>query len=157
MSETSSKKEIDPKIKAMAIIIILLLLGVIVGLALSHVSIAYAKKRVSEQLEKVSQRLEMFIQAYADMYTLGTTIICINIFLLLGLLIIYSDSFRKTKSTFLFGLLLFIGVLFIQAILSLPILQAGLGYGSYDISLSGVLPNFFETIALAILLYLSME
>ena len=157
MSDIPYQQKMDPKIKAMAIIIILLIVGLIVGLFLSHVSIQYARNKLSDQIGRIGDRYEIFLKAYADMYTLGTSVICINIFLLLGLLGIYIDSFRKTKSTFLFGLLLFIGVLFIQSVLSLPILQSSLGFGGFNLSLLGVLPNLFETIALVILLYLSME
>ena len=154
MSDIPYKNKMDPKTKAIAIIIVLLIAGLAVGLVLSKVSVDYASRRAGERYK--NPQLQMLIRAFTDMYTLGTTIICINIFLLLGLLSIYADSFRKTKSSFIFGLLLFISVLFVQSIISLPILQSVLGQ-TYIPSLAGVLPNIFETIALTILLYLSME
>ena len=147
----------DPKIKAIGIIFLLVVIGLILGVVISQLSISYASDKLSERYGELNQRIQMLINAFKDMYILATSIICINILLLLGLLGIYVDSFRKTKSSFLFGLLLFIGVLFIQSVLSLPILQSTLGFGGYDMSLIGVLPNLFETIALVILLYLSME
>ena len=156
MSDIPFESKMDPKIKAIAIIIVLLVLGVVVGLVLSQMSYDYATQKTGERF-KDNIQFRYLIKATMDMYRLGTIVICMNIFLLLGLLAIYVDSFRKTKSSFIFGLLLFIGVLFIQSILSLPILQAGLGFKGYDISLFGVLPNLFETIAITILLYLSME
>lgn len=153
MGDIPYKEKMNPKTKAIAIIIVLLFVGMVVGVVISQVSINYAKRR-ARNLDTAVQRL---VQAFGDIYTLGTSIICMNIFLLLGLLGIYLDTFRKTKSSFIFGLLLFIGVLFIQSILSLPILQAALGYTAMNVSLLGILPNMFETIALVILLYLSME
>ena len=156
MSDIPYKKEIDPKTKAMAVIIVLLCVGLVVGLVVSKVSIDYASGKVSARYGD-NPKLQLLINAFVDMYTLGTTIICINIFLLLGLLFIYADSFRKTKSSFILGLLLFVGVLFVQSVVSLPILQSVLGVGWYSPSLFGILPNMFETIALIILLYLSME
>ncbi len=156
MSDIPYETKMDPKTKAIAIIILLLVLGLVVGLVLSQMSVTYATRKAGERFKDTAQ-LQYLIRATTDMYRLGTIVICMNIFLLLGLLTIYVDTFKKTKSSFIFGLLLFIGVLFIQSILSLPILQRGLGYGGYDISLFGVLPNLFETIALTILLYLSME
>ena len=157
MSDIPYKNKIDPKTKAMVVIIVLLCAGLIVGLVVSKVSIDFAKSRMSERFENLGPQIQMLINTFIDMYTLGTSIICINIFLLLGLFFIYADSFRKTKSSFILGLLLFIGVLFVQSIISLPILHAAYGYTGYTISLFGVLPNMFETIALVILLYLSME
>jgi hypothetical protein len=52
------------------------------------------------------------------------------------------------------GLLLFIGVLFVQSVLSLIIFPLSLGE---NLSLYEILPNMLESIALVILLYLSME
>jgi len=159
MNEIPYKKEMGPKTKAIAILLVLIIIGLIVGFVIARASISYAERKLSEKTGD-NPRLQKFIEAFADMYTLGTIFICINILLLLGLLYIYVDAFRKTKSNFLFGLLLFIGVLFIQSILSLPILQAALGNTGYALSntkLLEVLPNMFETLALIILFYLSME
>ncbi|RLF28550.1 MAG: hypothetical protein DRN05_03795 [Thermoplasmata archaeon] len=158
MSDIPYKNRMDPKTKAIAVIIILLFVGLIVGLIISKASINYASKRFRERFGEIIPRIHIFIQAFVDIYIIATCIICINIFLLLGLLGIYIDSFRKTKSSFLLGLLLFIGILLVQSVLSLPILQTALvGYMGYSLSLFGILPNMFETIALIILLYLSME
>jgi len=148
MNDIPSSKQMNPKTKAIALIMVLLLVGMIIGVAISTVSIEYVKNRRGKT---VDIRVMRYV---ATLYTLSTVIICMNILLLVGLLWMYGDSFRKTKSSFLFGLLIFIAVLFIQSVLSLPILQAAVGE---SLSLIGILPNLFETIALIILLYLSME
>ncbi|MBN2066730.1 MAG: hypothetical protein JW771_08005 [Candidatus Thermoplasmatota archaeon] len=153
MSEIPYKQTMDPKTKAIATIVVLLVIGTIVGLVISYISTEYVGQRV----ENLNRNLQQYIQALRDMYMLHTTIICINIFLLLGLVGIYTDTFRKTKSSFIFGLLLFVSVLLVQAIISFPVLQASLGFLRYIPSLFEILPNLFETIALIILLYLSME
>ncbi|MEM0466524.1 MAG: hypothetical protein QXX20_02830 [Candidatus Thermoplasmatota archaeon] len=140
-------KTLTPKTKAITYILILLLIGLLIGLILSSISFEYAKKRGKNFEERTTQIL-------AKWYALNTVIICMNISLLLGLLIIYVDTFQKTHSSFMLGLLIFISVLLIQTILSLPIIHAALGE---PIRLSGTLPNFFELLALTILLYLSME
>jgi hypothetical protein len=156
MSDIPYKNKINPKTKAIAIIIVLLIIGCIVGLVISTISLEYARNKANEGFG-TNPRLQMLINAFADIYTLATSIICINIFLLLGLLCIYGDALRKTKSSFIFGLLLFIGVLFVQSILSLPLLNSFFSYGGYNLNLYSILPNIFETIALVILSYLSME
>ncbi|HHF55562.1 MAG TPA: hypothetical protein ENL42_01425 [Thermoplasmatales archaeon] len=74
--------------------------------------------------------------------------IVLNIFLLLALLILYMISFAKTKSSFTLGLVFFIGVLLIQKVIFL----LGMFVHSFLF-----LPPFFETLALIILLVLSLE
>jgi hypothetical protein len=91
------------------------------------------------------------------MYTLVTIIICMNLALLAGLLYNYYKTFRETYSSFIIGLMLFLGVLFVQSLLSLPVLQYTLGQTITDLGLVNVLPNLFETIALIILFYLGSE
>ncbi len=147
MSDIPYKKQMDPKAKAIAIIIVLLIVGMIVGLVISRVSMNYAR----EKYQGANQRV---LNLIGTLYTLSMSILCINIALLLGLFWIYADSLRKTKSSFMLGLLLFIGVLFVQSILSLILFPVSLGE---NLSLYGILPNMFETLALIILLYLSME
>jgi len=68
--------------------------------------------------------------------------VVLNMILLLALLIIYLNSFRKTKSSFTLGLSFFIGVLLMQRILFL---------------FFPLIPQLFETLALAILFVLSLE
>ncbi len=68
--------------------------------------------------------------------------IVLNMALLLALLIIYLSSYLKTKSSFTLGLVFFIGVLLIQKIM---------------IIFYPLFPQFFETLALAILLILSIK
>ena len=149
MSDIPYKKEIDPKTKAIAIIIIFLFIGMVVGSIISKVTLDYAWEKNKDR--GINQSV---LNLVGTLYTLSTIIICINISLLLGLLGIYVKSFRITKSSFLLGLTLFIGVLLIQSVLSLPLFPTALGEG---LTLYGILPNMFETIALIILLYLSME
>jgi len=153
MSDIPYKKELDPKTKAIAVIVVLLIVGMIFGFIISQLSLGY----VGKYIDRLKNESPMIARYITDMYTLGTIFICTNIFLLLGLLGIYVDSFRKLKSSFIFGLILFIGVLLVQSIISLPILHFTVGYSSYNPSLFGILPNIFETLALVILLYLSME
>ncbi len=74
--------------------------------------------------------------------------IVLNIILLLALLILYMISFAKTKSSFTLGLVFFIGVLLIQKV----IFFLGMFVHSFLF-----LPPFFETLALIILLVLSLE
>ncbi|HEB37255.1 MAG TPA: hypothetical protein ENI14_01140 [Thermoplasmatales archaeon] len=140
----------NPTAKFTLIIVALLLAGLIFGAIIANKTFSKIEKRIEE---KYGRRV---VEAVKQTYIFKTVIVAINIFLLLGLLALYISSFIKTSSNFMLGLSIFIGVLFIQSILSLPILHAALG-AIPSFGLLGVLSNIFETIALVILFYLSME
>lgn len=143
------------KTKAIALVIILLIVGTIIGFALSYASL----KKGKELAEKRGHPFEnsRLVRIFVFRYMASTIIISINILLLLGLLWVYMNTYAKTKSSFMLGLLFFIGVLFIQSLLSLPILHTLFGYTPYGLGPFGVLPHLFETLALVILLVLSLE
>ena len=73
---------------------------------------------------------------------IGLISIAVNIILLFTLLIIYIKNFRYTKSYFILGLSFFIGVLLMQKIM---------------FYFFPIIPQVFETVALIILLILSIE
>ena len=148
----NNKPKMDPKAKALTILFMLLIIGALLGIVLSLISLGFLKNRfVSIEGARVIWRV------FADNYMLGTIIICMNLSLLLGLLGSYINSFRRTKSSFLLGLVLFLCVLFVQSLLSLPFLGILLTNSGYQSGIFNILPNMFETIALIILFYLSME
>ncbi|MBC7081378.1 MAG: hypothetical protein H5T44_03950 [Thermoplasmatales archaeon] len=102
---------------------------VVAMLALQMASFAIAQPKWNE---KILNRLKLF-------YVFSTII---NLVLLLALLLIYINSFIKTKSLFMLGLVFFIGVLLVQRFLSFYFPD---------------MPHLFETLALIILLILSLE
>ena len=108
------------------------------------------EKRIGEKFG------EKIVGAAKQVFIFRSVIIMINTSLLFGLLIIYLYSFFRTSSSFLLGLSIFIGVLFVKSVLSMVALHTALsGVGAF--SLMAALQNMFETIALVILFYLSME
>ena len=142
--------KINPTAKSTLIMVVLLLVGLIFGAIVANKTFSKIEKRMEEKYGK------RITEAAKQMYIFRTVIVAINIFLLLGLLALYVNSFLKTSSNFMLGLSIFVAVLFIQSILSLPILHAAFG-AIPSFSLVGALSNIFETIALVILFYLSME
>ena len=141
---------IDPTTRATLLILSLLILGLLLGYAIASLSFSKLEKRLEESKGEKVARIARQI------YIVKMVIIAMNIFLLLGLLIIYIRSFIKTSSSFMLGLSIFIGVMLAKSLISLPILGITLGIPS-GFSMLGVLPNIFETLALIILFYLSME
>lgn len=120
---------------------------IVIGIIFSIFFAGLTYKKVYEKMkEKGKGRYAAFH------YASYTVLVIINAFLLISLLIIYLDSYLKTKSSFMLGLVFFIGVLLIQTILLLPIVRAIFGYQPFY-----SLPYLFEMLALVILLILSLE
>ena len=155
----------DPKTKAIMMLFVFLVIGVIVGLILSFGSLSIIHRRIGgiEQYQSIWN-------AFSTNFIFETIFISINLSLIAGLLWSYTKDFKNTQSPFLLGLIVFLLVLFIQSLLSLPILNIlisimsiGPRQGIYNILLTyqsaifSIIANFFETIALVILFHLSNE
>jgi hypothetical protein len=155
----------DPKVKAILMLFILLIIGVIIGLIVSFGSLAIIQRRIGD-----IDTIRIIWSSFSTNFIIDSIIICMNITLLSGLFWSYKNSFKKTQSPFLLGLILFITVLLIQSILSLPILNVltsvitiGAKQGftnillTYQSAIFSIIAHFFETIALIILYHLSNE
>ena len=159
------KPKMDPKAKAIAILFLLLVIGVVIGIIVSVIGLRIIDRQIAEKLRDIAENSKPWVvtqiqqnwNRFAEMYTMVTIVICMNLTLLGGLLKIYIKSFKETSSTFLMGLVLFLGVLLVQSLLSLPIIQHSVGQTISDIGLFNVVPNLFMTLALIILYYLSSE
>ena len=79
------------------------------------------------------------------------------LFLISSLLHLYYTDYRETKARFMLGLLVFLLFLAFQAVFSIPLLHLLLGFSSIRLGPFSVIPAVFETIALSIFLFLSME
>jgi hypothetical protein len=163
--------------KAVMIIIVLFILGIITGILLSSFFINEANQKINkfEYGGKViidpdfkSGRLML-----SDIFipSIGVIIVCISMFLLFGLIVIYIKIFLTTNSKYIVGLLFIFIPLSIKAIFSVNTLRSlfvspaipyfhikesiGFGFGG----LGGILimVSIFEIIGLSILLYLSSE
>ncbi len=165
--------------KAIKIILLLIVCGIVTGIILSAVFVSEANERIGEMEERDRPPLDFFPDYNPDLLTtsdiilpsLGVIIVCISMYLLIGLIGIYITIFLKTNSKYVVGLLFFLTPLFIQSILSVNALRSlfvssaipymhiresiGFGFGG----LGGVLVivSIFEIIGLCILLYLSSE
>ncbi len=103
-----------------------------------------------------------------DIMGIGTYLAIIvgiaNICLLLALLYVYLKNYRKLKSKFTMGLLVFVSLLLLQNIVSTLFLSLNIvlcmGYHGFDVDrpqfpLSSI--NIIQLIALSILLYITWE
>ena len=88
---------------------------------------------------------------------LKTVISFVNMSLILLMLGIYVDLYRKIKTNFTAGLLLLIIVLLLNAFTSNPLLFLSFEGGVISPSMRFIIPDALTTIALTVLFYLSLE
>ncbi len=166
MNDTRFKDKLNPKTKAIITILGLIIIGIILGYGISIFSLQIILTELNElPIQIPTMRVDRSV-----MYYTGALIcLAVEIILLIGLLYVYYDSYRKTKSRFLIGMNMFIIALFIRAVLSvLSLHDIATDYIRVTpyLSRTFLTPGFtelnfivyvFEIIALSILLYLSME
>lgn len=164
--------------KAVKMIILLIMLGIITGAMLSFIFINEANQRI----ENIGQwdrpyfpnndfDPEQLTVSDIILPSVGVVIVCINTYLIFGLIIIYIKIFLKTNSKYIVGLLFFLTPLFIQSIFSVNTLRSlfvssaipyfhireSIGFGFGGLGGIIVIISVFEIIGLSILLYLSSE
>jgi hypothetical protein len=90
-------------------------------------------------------------------YIIKTVVSSVNVTLLLFLLATYVGIYRKTRSEFTVGLMLFSMVLLLYALASNPIVQVAFGYRAFGLGPFAMLPDLFSLAALTVLLYLTIK
>ena len=98
-----------------------------------------------------------FIGDFEFYYTAKTVISSINITLVSILLATYISLYRKTKSEFVIGLILFAVVFLLYTLVSSPIMQFVLGFRAFGLGPFAMLPDLFASIALGVLLYPTLK
>jgi hypothetical protein len=166
MNDIPYTKKINQKTKAIVTIFGLIFLGIIIGYIISMFSLQIILSEVDQLPIQIDPTR---INRSKNYYTGALIFLTIEITLLVGLLYVYYDSYRKTKSRFLIGLNMFIIALFIRSVLSVVSLHTiATGYIKVIpyVSRTFLTPGFsvlnfvlyiFEIMAISILFYLSME
>jgi hypothetical protein len=90
-------------------------------------------------------------------YTFRTVLSTINIVLTALLIFNYLGIYRKTRSEFTLGLLLFAGCLLVKDVTLNPIVIGLGGFGLYGLGPFAFIPDLFEMTALLVLFYLSVK
>jgi cytochrome bd-type quinol oxidase subunit 2 len=171
MKKNDLINNLSPRVKSLILILSLLILGLIIGIIISTLSSPYVLDLIeSRPLKDPGFELTEEIKSQiVSSYSIITTILSINITLLFGLLFVYIRTYRRTKSRYLVGFSIFIGVLLVKSIAflvaSTPLLseyvRAASGYiGVMRGSIFGpfaIYFTIFEIIAMCILLFLSNE
>ena len=90
-------------------------------------------------------------------YMAKTVVSTINIALLSFLILTYADIYRKTRSQFTIGLLIFSSVFLLKDLASNPMVIRASGFNLFGLGPFALLPDLFEFVALSVLLYLSVK
>jgi hypothetical protein len=90
-------------------------------------------------------------------YTIKVVVSTVNVTLVLILLFTYIDIYRRTKSSFTVGLILFSAILLLYTVTSNPILQWPFGFRAFGLGPFAMLPDLCACVALSVLVYLSVK
>jgi hypothetical protein len=138
------------RIAGVGLILILVLVAVLLGVVLTAVFPLSRPQPPQRPPPLPPGDFELF-------YTAKTVISIVNIVLLISLMVIYSNLYRKVKSKFTLGLVMVMLVLLLYALTSNPLLQTLFGFQAFGLGPFAMLPDIFATAALVVLLYLSLE
>ena len=173
--------------KAIQLIVVLVIGGTALGLVLSSIFITEANNKIQELSDELAELFGGSIPPFLNVRvtplttseiilpTLGVIVVCISMFLLLGLIAVYFKVFAKTKSKYIIGLFFVLLPLFIESIFlvytlrslyassAMPAIPSGhdiggnIGFEMGGLGQILVIVSIFESIGLSILLYLSNE
>ncbi len=90
-------------------------------------------------------------------YIAKTVISSVNLTLVIILLGTYVNLYRKTKSEFVIGLIVFALVLLLYTVVSNPIVIYLAGFRPFGLGPFAMLPDMFALLALGVLLYLTLK
>jgi hypothetical protein len=90
-------------------------------------------------------------------YTVETVVSAVNVTLSIILLLMYVSIYRKTRSEFTIGLMLFSAVFLLHGFVSFPLLHQAFGFYPFGLGPFAMLPDLFTCLALGVLLYLTFK
>ncbi len=90
-------------------------------------------------------------------YTIKTVFSTMNATLLVFLLLTYVSIYRKTRSEFTIGLMVFSAIFLLDVLASNPLVTWVFGFRPFGLGPFAMLPDLFTFVALTVLLYLSVK
>ena len=168
---SKDKEKVTIPTKSIVVILTLIIIGCIAGFIVSNQFINSTNERIENFKDMYNPNAQLLTGWDVVIPTIGVMIVFVSIFLLIGLIIVYFKVFIKTRSRYVFALLLFlipmllksfylIGALrelYMSPIIPFPPMRESVGFGFGGFGGMIVIVSFFEIIALTILLHLSME
>jgi hypothetical protein len=86
-----------------------------------------------------------------------TAVSFINVVIAILLITLYVGIYREVRSEFTLGLIIVMSTMLMYAITSNPMTQIALGYPSFGLGPFLLIPDIFATVAMSILLYISLK
>jgi len=147
------KREMNQKSRTWPLLILLPILVVVAILAATWATSTFWYPRPPWQ-----PRLPYEIPGDIEFYYIAKTVVStINVTMLIFLLISYIDIYRKTRSEFTIGLIIFSATLLLYALVSNPMVISIFGFRIFGLGPFALLPDLFTFAALIVLLYLSVK
>jgi hypothetical protein len=132
----------------------LIVIVVAIWAALWAASVSWFPRPFFEPRPPPSGRNRYDIQLF---YTVETVVSAVNVTLSIILLLMYVSIYRKTRSEFTIGLMIFSAVVLLQAFVSFPLLHQAFGFYPSGLGPFAMLPDLFTCVALGVLLYLTFK
>jgi len=145
-------RHMDKSIRIWLVLVIVIVVAVFT--ALWATSVVWFPRFPFERRLPPQQNIPGDIELY---YTAKTVVSTINVTLLVFLLVTYADMYRKTRSEFTIGLIIFSAVFLLNALFSNPLVMWIFGFRPFGLGPFALLPDLFTSAALAVLLYLSIK
>jgi len=156
--------QMNKKVKISLIIAIIVFMGfagAVMGNRISTKPPERVKERFNKEFQDQDQNagrpppVEQFnVRGYV---ILKSALTMINMTISVILIFIYIQLYRKIKSNFTLGLMIVMFSFLVYSITSNPIFHVMFGYWGFGMGPFQMLPEIFATIALSILLYLSLK
>jgi hypothetical protein len=147
-------KQMNKNVKIWAVIIVTLI-------AIALLAAFWASHAFQLPLSDLHQRRlpppEDILGDYEFFYIAQTVLSTVNVALLAFLLTTYIDIYRKTRSQFTFGLIIFSLVFLLRTLTANPLFMWVFGFRAFGLGPFALLPDLFELVALSVLLYLSAK
>ena len=112
---------------------------------------------VSEFPERQVPQSEYIFGDFEFFYVAQTVLSTVNVALLIFLLTTYVDIYRKTRSQFTLGLIIFSLAFLFRTLTANPLFMWVFGFKAFGLGPFALLPDVFELVALSVLLYLSAK
>lgn len=134
------------------LLVVSIIIAVVLGMALTD---AYVLRTRQERMQALRDRA---IQRDVDTLVKVKTILSfINLALIISLLVVYFDLYRQIRSKFTGGLIILLFALLLYALTSNPLVHIAFGYVAFGLGPFVILPDIFTTLALIVLMYISLE
>jgi hypothetical protein len=152
--EKTMNNHMNKNIKIWLVIIVTLIAIALLAAFWASYSFSFPLPQFPERRLPPSENIRGDFELF---YIAQTVLSTVNVALLAFLLTTYIDIYRKTRSQFTFGLIIFSLVFLLRTLTANPLFMWVFGFQAFGLGPFALLPDLFEFVALSVLLYLSVK